>query len=809
MKKSRYWNFILTCIIIVLVLNFKIYAAQDRLQLRSPDNKVMFIFDSDKSDKVYSVVSPDKTIEVKVYIENGLHYTVLKDCKTIIDPSELSLILADGKETGIDVSIDSSLSSNSNSSWQTVIGPRKIITDSYNEIKLSVVENAFDFSYGLEFRVYNEGVAFRYTFPKTSSTYRVNIKEELTEFNFKKDHTCWPTFYGSYTTMQEKLYPESLLSDIMPGSIIGLPLTVKLEQNSYCSIAEASLIDYAGSYITNSEITELYSSPELVGGGSGASVSVKLPDDASQLFIKALSHDSINHDHVDLANARLFRADGSYAWLSDMTPRYANQDWGSLHFDESIDGNPITIGGQTYSRGLGSHANAAITYDIGSEFVRFEAVVGIDSEVGNNGKAQIALYATSASLNDFSFHTSLSRLNDQAEVVSMITPHSSPWRVIMLGSKPVDLLNSDIIVNLNEPCQISDTSWIKPGMASWNWMTTFHDLTMDAIKGFIDLSAYMNWEYALVDDGWYKNGNCTTSQDFMDIPELVDYAAQRNVKIWLWVHWESLNAHMEQAMTLYEDWGVVGIKVDFMSRDDQWMVNWYSKVLETAASHKLMVNFHGCYKPAGIRRTWPNLMTREAVYGLEQNFASYNDPVHKTIIPFTRMLTGPMDYTPGSFNNKTKSTWTSSNPVSTLGTRCQELALCLIYDSPVVNMAGSPEGYYGQPGLDFLKGLPTSWDNTIALDGKIGEYFISVRNKGDNWYIGGITNWDSRRLQVNCDFLESGISYQMTLYEDGSEAFSDNARDVNVRHLNVTSNSTLSFNLAPGGGFVAILKMAE
>ncbi len=783
-------------------------AEQGDLQLRTPDSNVLFVFDSDKSNKTYSVFSPDKSVEVRISAAGGLQYSVLLNGEVIVNPSGLSLLLDDDLETGIDVTVESELSSHSNKSWQMVCGPRKTISDNYNQIVLNIKENASDLVYALEFRAYDEGAAFRYVFPKTNTDV-IKIKEEFTEFNFAGNYTCWPTFYGSYSTMQEKLYVESTLSDILPGSIVGLPLTVDLGARGYCSIAEAALVDYAGSYLTTSGAVELYSSPELNGNSDGVKVSVDLQDNASQLMLKVDSLGSINFDHVDIAEAKLIRADGTYIWLSDQAPVSARQDWGSLHINESVDGNPITINGQQYQKGLGCHANAAITYNVDPEFVRLECIVGIDSEVESEGSAQVSVFANAVVKDSYSICTTLSRQQEQAVTVDLGTSGRSPWRVIMLGNEPVDLLNSDIIVNLNEASKITDTSWITPGVASWNWLTTYHGLTMDAIKGFIDLSSQMNWEYALVDDGWYKNGNCTTSQDFMDIPALVQYAAQRNVKVWLWVHWEALNARMDQAMALYESWGIAGIKVDFMSRDDQWMVDWYHQVLGKAASHKLMVNFHGCYKPAGVRRTWPNLITREAVYGLEQNFSTYNDPVHKTILPFTRMLVGPMDYTPGSFNNESRSTWSNTTPVSTLGTRCQELALCLIYDSPIVNMAGNPEGYYGQPGADFLNGLPTSWDNTIALDGKIGKYYVSARQIGNNWYIGGITNWDARTMQIPLDFLASGQTYSMTIYEDGLGAFSDNFRDVSVRKLSVDSSDNVAFNLASGGGFTAILTCSE
>ena len=773
-------------------------------------NTIACMAANQSTDGAFSLLSPDGKVEAKVAASDSLQYSILMDGEIIITPSKLCMALADNLEIGNDVSLELDARAEVDDSWEAVAGPRKNIKNQYNMMVLNVREKANGLKYKLEFRAYDYGVAFRYIFDRNTNHSNWEINEELTEFNFEGDYKCWPLLLGSYTTMQETVYSECKLSDILPGAIAGLPFAIELGNKGYCSITEAALDNYAGAYITaNSEQKELYRSPEIVGNGKGIFCKVDLPKDIGQIVLKVNSEGTIDHDHVDLANAKLVRADGSYVWLSDMKPGYVRQDWGQLQNDKSTDGNPLTIDGKRYEKGLGTHANAVIVFECEEDFVRFETTAGIDSEVGDKGKATISVSANTASESKYSLRTSLSRVGRQGSVVNVKSSGSSPWRVVMLGRKAIDMVDSDIIVNLNEPSKISDTSWIKPSVASWNWLTTFHALNTKVIKEFIDLSAEMDWKYALIDDGWYKDGNCTTSQNHLNIPELVKYAEQKGVKVWLWVHWESLNARMEEAMSLYEDWGVVGIKVDFMSRDDQWMVDWYHKVLEKAASHKLMVNFHGCYKPTGIRRTWPNLMTREAVYGLEQNFSNKNDPVHKTILPFTRMLAGPMDYTPGSFRNKTKDTWRGTTPVSTLGTRCQELAICLIYDSPVLNMADSYSSYIGKPGSKFLKGLPTSWVETKIIDGEIGKYFVSARYDGKSWYVGGITNWDERKMKVALDFLDENVTYTVTLYEDGPKAFDDDACDIKSSTFAVDSTGVLTTNMASGGGFVAKISKSE
>jgi hypothetical protein len=906
----------------------------------------------------FTTLSPDGSISMTVEINNSLSYSVVMDGTTIISQSKLQMIMEDGGISGNTVQLLSQSTASVNESWTPVVGRKSLIANHYNQRMFNLSEtHSPSITYGLECRVYNEGVAFRYIFPAASSSQRIKIKEEFSEFRFQANHTCWPAFLNSYTTEHQALYPQSTLSDIQTDSIIGLPLTIQMNDGKYCSITEASLFNWAGMYLTNAGLAKLFFSGEMNGGDSGMSVSAELPSGTNQLRILIDGLGSINHDHVDIANAKLFKANGDFVWLSDLTPTYARQDYGSLQKDKSINGNTLTIGGQQYSKGIGSHAsaeiiyefnpefirmeavvgmdsevgsngsaairlfsgvseqynhsvalfssgtmnggdagvtiskdlpsgtnqlrlvadgfsdlycdhvdiantkliksngdfiwlsslnptfsrqdwetlhnnasvdgniltiggqqyqkglgthaNAEIVYDFAPDYVRFEAVVGIDSEVGPNGQAAVTVYSTVVNQTQYSLRSTVSRLDESGNAVELTSPHHSPWRTITLGRNASDLLNSDMVLNLNEPSQISDTSWIKAGVASWNWLSCDSDMDMNLLKGFIDLSASMGWEYSLIDYGWYKNDNCTTPIDILNMPELVSYAAGKNVKLWLWVHWQTLNARLEQALSLYESWGIAGVKIDFMSRDDQWMVNWQNSVLQTAASHKLMIDFHGCHKPTGENRTWPNLMACEAVNGEEQNLGSrLNDPIHKTTLPFTRMLAGPMDYTPGSFLNETQTSWFGGRPVKSLGTRCQELALCMIYDTHLISMADKPENYYGQIGLEFLQNLPASWDDTKVLNGQIGQYLTTARKKGDTWYLGAITNWDSRTMNIPLSFLGSG-SYNVVLFEDGPNAGTTNARDVNRQEITVTAQDTLSVDLASGGGFVAILTKAH
>lgn len=395
-------------------------------------------------------------------------------------------------------------------------------------------------------------------------------------------------------------------------------------------------------------------------------------------------------------------------------------------------------------------------------------------------------------------------------------PAQSPWRVIMLGKRPGDLVESEVICNLNPPCAIEDTSWIKPGRMAWDhWWSG--DVKMDTatIKQYILLAADMGWEYQLIDWQWYvpyekPEADITKVNPALDMEEVRRFAAEKGVKLWVWIHWTDVqrNEAYKKAFPLYRQWGIAGVKIDFMDRDDQWMVNWYHKIIKTAADNHLMVDFHGAYKPDGLRRTWPNYMTQEGVLGNEYNkWSDRVTPDHKATLPFTRMLTGPMDYTPGGFLNCTKDSFKTGVPARTLGTRANELALMVIYDSPVACLCDHPDHYRNQPGADFLKIVPTVWDDTRVIDGQIGDYIIMARQSGGRWFVGAITDWTARTITIQPGFLPSG-KFNAQIWKDAADS------DVNAQHLEkenrtVDSKDELKINLAPGGGCVIVFELSE
>jgi alpha-glucosidase len=403
--------------------------------------------------------------------------------------------------------------------------------------------------------------------------------------------------------------------------------------------------------------------------------------------------------------------------------------------------------------------------------------------------------------------------DDKRPTVEMPLPAKSPWRVVMIGRTPGDLVESNLLLNLNEPSQIADTSWIKPGMSAWDhWWTGEVKMDTATIHEYIDLSAAMGWPYMLVDWWWYGNPDAPDADVFsvnptVDLPEVRHYAADKGVKLWMWLQWDDIERGeaYRKLFPLLHEWGVVGIKIDFMQRDDQWMVEWYDAVVQCAAENQLMVDFHGAYKPTGEMRTWPNLLTREGVLGNEYNkWSNRITPSHRATLPFTRGLVGPMDFTPGGFLNRQPAQHrTSKTAAEVQGTRAQELALFVVYHSPFTCVCDAPKNILDAPGADFLKAVPTVWDETKVLAGEIGEYAVVARRSGDRWFVGGITNEQDRRLEIDFGFLPKG-RWQVKLWNDGPDAASD-ATSIAVQNVALGDNRKLPIELAPAGGFAAEL----
>lgn len=388
---------------------------------------------------------------------------------------------------------------------------------------------------------------------------------------------------------------------------------------------------------------------------------------------------------------------------------------------------------------------------------------------------------------------------------------TTPWRVIMIGETPGQLIESEIIQNLNDPCAIEDPSWIKPGMSAWDhWWSGEVKMEMPVIKQYIDLASEMGWPYMLVDWQWYGKFNdpaadITRWAPQIDMTEIISYAASKNVKIIVWLYSSDVNRNSayKKAFPLYNKWGVAGVKIDFMDRDDQYMVNWYLDIIKCAAANKLLVDFHGAYKPDGIIRTWPNMITREGVMGNEYyKFSDKMSPEHNVKLAFTRMLAGQMDYTPGAFLNVTRANFRQQVPALVWNTRAAELSKFVVYESPLTVVCDHPDNIRNKPGADFLKLVPTTWDDTKFLGGYPGRYVAIARRNRDIWYIGVMNNSEAKEITFETSFLSMG-KWEVEVWADTKNS-SKEPTELRKITLKITAGEKIKVFMAPNGGWVGI-----
>ena len=389
----------------------------------------------------------------------------------------------------------------------------------------------------------------------------------------------------------------------------------------------------------------------------------------------------------------------------------------------------------------------------------------------------------------------------------------TPWRVLMIGETPGTLIESEIIQNLNDPCAIKDPSWIKPGMSAWDhWWSGEVKMEMPVIKQYIDLASSMGWPYMLVDWQWYGKFNSpdadiTKWAPQINMPEIIEYARSKNVKIIIWLYSSDVNRNsaFKKSFPIYEKWGVAGIKIDFMDRDDQQMVNWYHDIIKCAAENHLMVDFHGAYKPDGIIRTWPNMITREGVMGNEYyKFSNKMSPEHNVKLAFTRMLAGQMDYTPGAFLNVTREQYKNQTPAVVWNTRAAELSKFVIYESPLTVVCDHPDNILNQPGSDFLKLVPTTWDDIKFISGYPGDYIAIAKRSGDKWFVGVMNNSIGKSIDLNLSFLPAG-NYKAQTWSDTKNSEKE-PKEIKNAILSIKSPGIFKVKMANDGGFVAILK---
>ena len=623
--------------------------------------------------KDYTVSSPDGKLLLTVSVGNDIKWSAAFNNNEILRSVRSGMVLADGNILGENESVRSI----SNTKLNQVLKPevahkRSEITDNCNILLIT-----FKSGLSLQFRAYNDGVAYRY---ETNLKNDITIKNEIAELRFPAGSTAWYPLEESFMSHNERVFIPSSLDTIGSDHLASLPALFRSEGINVL-ITEANIEDYPGMW--------------LRGGKSGL--------------------------------------------LSGTWPPYPGT--------EKLDGD----------------RNLLVT-----------------------------------SARDYIATTRGTR--------------SFPWRIFIIAENDGQLIESDMVYKLAEPCRISDTRWIRPGKVAWDWWNANNifgvdfraGINNDTYKYYIDFASKNGIEYIILDEGWYRQGTVLESIPEINIPELCKYAESKNVGIILWVVWKTFWDKIDEAVVLYEKWGVKGVKVDFMQRDDQKVVNFYYEAAKKTADHHLLIDFHGSYKPDGLGRTYPNALTREGVRGMENSkWERTITPGHNVILPFTRMVAGPMDYTPGAMINMDRENFSPqfTRPASQ-GTRVHQMALYVVFESPLQMLSDTPSNYMKeQECTDFIVKVPVVWDDLKVLEGKVGNYILLARRSGTEWFVGGLTDWNRRELQLDLSFLPSG-EYEMEIFRDGINA-DRHAQDYKHIKVSIKSGEKMNIDLAPGGGWVA------
>jgi alpha-glucosidase len=414
------------------------------------------------------------------------------------------------------------------------------------------------------------------------------------------------------------------------------------------------------------------------------------------------------------------------------------------------------------------------------------------------------------------------RPEDPKVAVRASLPHDSPWRVVLVAGQVGTLIESDLLLSLNAPCALDDTSWIRPGKTTFPWWNGFYEekipfepgLNTATAKYYLDFCAQAGIPYHSLDGkdnvAWYggpivpyQGAGIIKGVDGLDLPEVIRYAKTKGVRLRLWMHWQAAKTHMARAFPLYREWGIEGVMLDFMDRDDQEMVNFLREALRTAADNRLTVTLHGMSKPTGLERTYPNLLNSEGVLNLEYDKWDKLGvpPEHDVLVPFTRMLAGPLDFHQGSFRTVPVADFAPRNAAPLImGTPCRTLATYVVFQNHLPMVADYPSAYRGHPGLPILSQIPTTWDDTKFLAGTVGEFIVLARRAGDAWWIGGMTDRSAREARIPLRFLGPG-RFRMEVHRDdltASHQFSSETKDVGA-------DDEILAKLAPAGGVLVRL----
>ena len=388
---------------------------------------------------------------------------------------------------------------------------------------------------------------------------------------------------------------------------------------------------------------------------------------------------------------------------------------------------------------------------------------------------------------------------------------SFPWRVLLIAAADKELPANDIVYRLASPSRVNDVSWINPGKGTDEWIIGVNlfnvpfksGVNTATYKYYIDFAKRFGFDRIMMDAGWSDYKDLFKINPAINMDEIAAYAKEKNIKLSMWTLAMTLDKQLEPALEQFNKWGVDFIMTDFMDRDDQKMVNFYFRIAEACARHKIMIMYHGAFKPAGFNRTYPNSITREGVLGSEYNIWSDKaTPEHNVLLPFIRMVSGPMDYEPGILDNATSKHFVPiGDKVMSPGTRCHQAAMFVVYESPIQIFSGNPSQGLLEPSfMELIGSIPTTWDTTIVLDAKVGDYIVTARKKGTDWFVGAMTDWTARELSLDLSFLGEGI-YEATICEDGINA-DRYASDYKLLNRQITKRESLKINMAPGGGYV-------
>jgi alpha-glucosidase len=635
-----------------------------------------------QKNKNFEIKSPGGNLSLNIEAGAKLQWSVQSDGQQIVSPSSISLQLEGGEVLGENVKILSSKTEKIDNVITAVNYKKSSIQDQCNQLIIN-----FKGDYGIIFRVYNDGLAYRFFTKKKGE---LLVKNEEANFNFTADHRVFVPYMWDYrdgkifNSSFEALYKEIKISKFASDSLAFLPVLIDVGNNKKVVILEADLEEYPGMYL------------------------------------------NINQTHMGFM--------GVYA--------------------------PYPL----------------------------EAKLG-----GYGGINYIPV--------------------KRADYIAKVDGNRNfPWRIVVISNQDKELLNNDMVQRLASPSRIEDISWIQPGQVAWDWWNDLNISHVDfkagmntpTYKYYIDFASANKIKYIIIDGGWSESLDLTKVKPDLNLQEIIDYGKLKGVDVILWASWYAVTQQMDKVFPLYSKMGVKGFKIDFVDRDDQKAVASLYEIAKKAADYHLLVDYHGVFKPTGLQKTYPNVVGFEGVKGLENyKWAIEDQPRYVVSIPYLRMMAGPMDYTPGAMRNSNKANYRpiNSNPMSQ-GTRCQQLAMYVVFEAPLQMLSDNPTIYMKeQECTDFITRVPTTFDATVALDGKVGEYVALARRKGDTWFVGSMSNWSARDMTLDFSFLGDG-DYQAVVFKDGINADRD-ATDYKKEIIKISKDSKLNIHLAPGGGWAA------